>query len=107
MLCYHRNYQKWGHKLNGKYRFEFKKWDIIKYKNLLSNIKARKEILKFGKIEIEKYKSCHYKSPISSKDVVTENVLESNKISSGEKNIKTFYIKTILGSQDFYRIFSW
>ena len=52
-----------------------------------------KEILTFGTIEIEKHKSCHYKSLISSKDVVTENALESNKISSGEKKYKNLIYK--------------
>ena len=39
----------------------------------------------FGKIEIQKHKLYHYKNPISLKDVHIENVLISNKISSGKK----------------------
>ena len=45
-----------------------------------------KEILPFSDIEIEKSKFYHHKSPIFLKDIDTENVLVSKKISSGEKN---------------------
>ena len=48
-----------------------------------------KEIFTFGDIEIEKNKLCHHKSLILLKDVETEKVLVSDKISSGEKNIIT------------------
>ena len=46
---------KMGHKLNAKYWFDWKKWNTIKRKNLLSNIKMGKEILTIGDIEIEKH----------------------------------------------------
>ena len=52
--------KKWCNKLNAKYRFDWKKRNIIKHKNLSSHIK----ILTFGDIEIERYKIYHYKSPI-------------------------------------------
>ena len=38
------------------------KWNIIKYKHLLSNKKMSKYILTFGDIEIEKNKFYRYKS---------------------------------------------
>ena len=38
--------------------------NIIKYKNLFSHIKMRKEILTFGNIENEKHKFQHYKNPV-------------------------------------------
>ena len=46
----------WDHNLNEKYWFDWKKWNIIKHKSLLSLIKMGKEILMFGDIEIEKKK---------------------------------------------------
>ena len=48
------------------------------------------EIIIFGDIEIEKQKFCCYKSPIVLDDVNTDNILVSNKISSGERNYKYF-----------------
>ena len=36
---------RWGHKLNAKYRFDRKKWNIIKHKSLFSHIKMCEEIL--------------------------------------------------------------
>ena len=42
-----------------------------------------KEILKFCNIEIEEDKLYRYKNPIFLKDVDTNNILVSNKISSG------------------------
>ena len=47
----------------------------------------RKEILTFGDNEIEKNKFYHSKSPIFLGDVDTETVLESDKISFGEKKL--------------------
>ena len=44
--------KKRGHKLNGKYQFDWKKWNIIKRKTLLTHIKMGKEILTFGDNEI-------------------------------------------------------
>ena len=85
MLYYDRNYQKWGHKSNAKYQFEWKKWNVLKQKNFIIKYKNRKRYLTFGKIEIQKHKLYHYKKPISLKDVHIENVLISNKISSGKK----------------------
>ena len=40
------------------------------------------EIITFGSIKIEKQKFYCYKSPIFKKDVNTDNILVSNKISS-------------------------
>ena len=48
--------KQWGHKFNAKCRFDWKKWNIIKHKNLLSLLKMGKEILTFGDIEIAKNK---------------------------------------------------
>ena len=45
-----------------------------------------KEITMFGDIKIEKHKFHHYKRPLF-KDVNTDNVLISNKNSSGEKEL--------------------
>ena len=84
-MYYHWNYQNWGHKLNKKYRFEYKKQKIVKYENLFSNIKMGKEILTFGDIEIKKFEN--FKSLFFSKDVDFEDILVSNKISSGEKKM--------------------
>ena len=47
-----------------------------------------KEIIIFGNIEIEKPKCYCYKSPIFLEAVDIDNILVSNKISSGEKNYK-------------------
>ena len=49
-----------------------------------------KEILIFGDIEIEK-RNYHHKSSIFLKVVNTENVLVSNKISSGVKSYEDFF----------------
>ena len=49
------------------------------------------EILTFGDIEIETKKFYHHQSPILLKNVDIEEVLVSNKISSGEKNYKYFF----------------
>ena len=57
----------------------------MKYENLFSNIKMGKEILTFGDIEIEKFEN--FKSLFFSKDVDFEDILVSNKISSGEKKM--------------------
>ena len=40
--------------------FTEKMWNIIEHKNLLSHIKTGKEIIRFGKIEIEKVKFHRY-----------------------------------------------
>ena len=45
-----------------------------------------KEILRFGDIEIEK-KLYHDKSTVLLRDIDIENVLVSNKVSSGEKKL--------------------
>ena len=49
-----------------------------------------KEILTFGKIEIEKSKFYRHKASIFLKDVDNEKVLVSNKIYFGEKNYMHF-----------------
>ena len=36
--------------------FEWKKWNIIKHKSLLSHTKMGKEIIMFGDTEVQKYK---------------------------------------------------
>ena len=54
--------KKWGHRLNAKCWFDWKKRNIIKHKNLLSHIKTGKEILTFGNIEIETDTFCRNKS---------------------------------------------
>ena len=43
------------------------------------------EIITVGAIEIEKHKFQRYKNPIILEDVDIDNVLASNKISSGKK----------------------
>ena len=66
------------------------KQNIIKYKNLFSYMKIRREILTFGDVEIEKHK---FSSPLKSylKDVdIDKEWVVSNKISSGEKYYKYF-----------------
>ena len=73
-----------------KHRFDQKESNLIKYKSLLSHIKMNKEILIFGDVEIEK-RNYHHKSSIFLKVVNTENVLVSNKISSGVKSYKDFF----------------
>ena len=49
-----------------------------------------KEMLTFGKIEIEKNKLYRHKASIFLKDVDNEKVLVSNKIYFGEKNYMYF-----------------
>ena len=53
---------KCGRKLNAKYQFDRKKWNIIKHKNLLSHIKIGKEIFTFSETEIGKNKFYRHKS---------------------------------------------
>ena len=56
-----------------------------------------KEILTFGKTEIEKTKFYHHKSPILLKDVDIEKVLVSKNISSKEKKtISTLLVTCIM-----------
>ena len=47
-----------------EYRFDQKKWNIIKHKSLWSYIKMSKEILTFGDIDVEEDKFYWHKSPI-------------------------------------------
>ena len=49
-----------------------------------------KEILTFHSVEIEKNKFYHHKCPEPLREVHMEKALVSNKISSGEKNYKSF-----------------
>ena len=58
-------------------------------KNLLSHIKMNRQSLKFGDIKIGKKIFTAIKV-IFFKDVDTENLLVSNKISFGEKTYKYF-----------------
>ena len=67
-----------------------KKRDIIKHKNLLSNIKRGKKVLTFGDIDIEKKNFYCHTGPIFLNDLDIEKLLVSNKISFGEKNYKYF-----------------
>ena len=60
----------------------------MKHKNL-SQIKLKKKLM-FGDIEIEKKIFYYTKIPIFLKDVDTEKVLVSSKISFDEKNYKYF-----------------
>ena len=47
-----------------EYRFDQKKWNIIKHKSLWSYIKMSKEILTFGDIDVEEDKFYWHKRPI-------------------------------------------
>ena len=49
-----------------------------------------KEIVAFGNIQIEKHKFHRYKNSTFLKDVDNDNILISNKISSGEKHYRYF-----------------
>ena len=71
----------------GKYRFDGKKRNTIKHKNLLSRIKMGKEILTFVYIEIERKKITAVRLQFFLKDVDIEKVLVSKKISFGEKKL--------------------
>ena len=55
-----------------------------------------KEILTFDKIEIEKNKFNRRKSPVPLRDLDSEKVLVSNKISLGEKTIITLLVTCIM-----------
>ena len=59
-----------------------------KTEHFLSHVKMGKETLTFDDTEIEKNKFYRYKSPVHLRDVDIEEVLVSNKTSSGEKNYK-------------------
>ena len=72
--------QKWGHALNAKFSFDWKKQIIIKLKSLLSHIKMVKEILTFGILEFTAIRLLFLK-----KEVENEKVLVSNKIFFGGK----------------------
>ena len=85
----------WNHEFFKKCWFYWKKLNIIKYKNLLTPIKIRKEILIFVDIKIKKHKFHCYKSPFFLEDVYADNVLVSNKIFSGEKSYRYLF-------RDFY-----
>ena len=65
------------------------------HKNLLSYLKMGKEILTFGNIEIKKNKFYHNKS-IFFKDEDIEKILVSNKISFGEKTIRTLLVTCVM-----------
>ena len=55
-----------------------------------------KEILTIGDIEIEKDKLYRHKTPIFLEDVNINNILVSNKISSGEKAINALLVTCIM-----------
>ena len=54
-----------------------------------------KEIIRFGNIDIEKQKFDHYKSYFL-EDIDIDNVLVSNKISSGRKTVNTLLITCMM-----------
>ena len=54
-----------------------------------------KEIIRFGNIDIEKQKFDHYKSDFL-EDIDIDNVLVSNKISSGKKTVNTLLITCMM-----------
>ena len=54
-----------------------------------------KEIIRFGNIDIEKQKFDHYKSYFL-EDIDMDNVLVSNKISSGKKTVNTLLITCMM-----------
>ena len=65
--------------------------------NLFSYIKMGKEILTFGNIEIEKKKKKFATiRPISLEDLDIEKISVSNKISFGEKTIRTLLVACIM-----------
>ena len=64
--------------------------------NLFSYIKMGKEILTFGNIEIEKKKKFATIRPIFLEDLDIEKILVSNKISFGEKTIRTLLFACIM-----------
>ena len=65
--------------------------------NLFSYIKMGKEILTFGNIEIEKKKTDFTTiRPIFLEDLDIEKILVSNKISFGEKTIRTLLFACIM-----------
>ena len=55
-----------------------------------------KEIFTFGDIEIQKNKFYRHKSPVPQRDLDIEKVLVSNKISFGNKTIKTLLVTCII-----------
>ena len=55
-----------------------------------------KEILTFGNIEIEKKKKFATIRPIFLEDLDIEKILVSNKISFGEKTIRTLLVACIM-----------
>ena len=54
-----------------------------------------KEIIRFGNIDIEKQKFDHYKSYFL-EGIDIDNVLVSNKISSGKKTVNTLLITCMM-----------
>ena len=50
-----------------------------------------KVIIKFSGSEIEKWKLCSCKNPIFLEDVDSDDVLRSNKVCSGEKQLQILY----------------
>ena len=49
-----------------------------------------KVIIKFGNIEIEKYKSQQYRRPISIKNININKIVVSNKVSFSKKGFQHF-----------------
>ena len=75
-------------KLDAKYRFDQKKWNVIIHKNLLSHKKMSKDILTFDNIEIGNMRFTAMKVLFLKRHVDIEKLLVSSKISSGERNYK-------------------
>ena len=61
-----------------------------------------KEVSMFGRTEIEKDKFYRYKSLIFLEDVNINNMLLSNKISSGGKTINTFLVTCMMVIKKIY-----
>ena len=53
-------------------------------------MKIEKTTIKFAYIEIEKHKFHQYKKPIWMKNMITDKILASNKVSFGKKDFKYF-----------------
>ena len=60
-----------------------KKWNIIKHKIFLSDIKMGKEVITFGNVDIKKRKFHHYKNLTYLNDANVNSILIYNRIFSG------------------------
>ena len=69
--------------------------DYYKTQKLITTYKDGKRNIRFGNIDIEKQKFDHYKSYFL-EDIDIDNVLVSNKISSGKKTVNTLLITCMM-----------